>query len=151
MWTAMIALVRSEICSSTSSTAMFQVLGSASTNTIFAPVYSTAFGEAIMVNVGRITSSPALIFRPASAKWSAVVPLFVATPNFESQNPANLRSNSWTCGPIELIQEDLMHCVTSSTSLSPTRGAQTGIFLCCNMLFIVTLLDINYRLSKGAP
>lgn len=90
---------------------MFQVAGSASTRTGVAPVYRTAFGVAIMVKVGMITSSPRPIPCVAAAGWSAAVPFAHATPCSQPTAAAKACSKRRTNGPAEEIQFDSMHSV----------------------------------------
>ena len=103
--------VRGPIVASTCVRSRFQVTGSASTSTGVAPVYATAFAVAIIVNVGRITSSPFSRPRAASARWSAVVPLEQATPKRQPTALEKASSKRSTNGPRDEIQLERMHSV----------------------------------------
>ena len=108
----MMARVRDVILAATWLTSMHQVRGSASTSTGTPPPYTTAWAHEMIVNVGRITSSPGLRSRHATAASSATVPLLTATPWGIPQYAAQRASNSSMKRPAEEIQPVRRHSLT---------------------------------------
>src|SRR5258708_7956473 len=119
------------ILSATWFMSIFQVSGSESTKTGVAPVYATALTVAIIVNVGRITSSPGPRSIVAMAKCSAEVPLVQATAYLVSHSSANALSKAVMKRPAEEIQLVSRHSFTYFFSLPLRVGSQTGIDLLC--------------------
>src|SRR5437762_1496915 len=79
MWTTIIARVRDVIFAATCSTSMFQVSEHASTTTGVAPVRIIAAAQEIIVNVGRMTSSPFFRSSAVTDTSKAADPLQTAT------------------------------------------------------------------------
>ena len=116
----MIAFVRFVIFDSIWVTSMFHVKGSASTNIGTAPTLTNCIIHDIMVNAGRITSSPSLISRDSTAASIAAVPFVTAIACFrpildaksyyeKKINYPNFKQNNNTSGNHGIIfhEEDL--------------------------------------------
>ena len=92
------ARVRGPMAASTFAGSMPNVRASTSTKTGTAPWWSTAIAVATKVKAGTMTSSPAWIPAPISARCSAAVPLLVARQYREPTKAANSRSRARTSG-----------------------------------------------------
>src|SRR5947207_2757040 len=79
MWTTIIARVRDVIFAATCSTSMSQVSEHASTTTGVAPARIIAAAQEIIVNVGRMTSSPFFRSSAVTDTSKAADPLQTAT------------------------------------------------------------------------
>ena len=83
--------ILSLMASSRSSGDMFQVLSSESTNTGFAPQYTTGLVEAQKLNDWHITSSPSPTFKSSNARWMAAVQELRAATRLSGEwNPEGL-------------------------------------------------------------
>ena len=83
-----------------------------------------------------ITSSPSLIPRADNARWIAVVPFDVVSPNSVPIYDLKLFSNLLIYSPCELTHPDLTASSTYSISFSPISGSDTGIILHCPCMFL---------------
>src|SRR5688500_2401967 len=123
----MMALVLVVIFSSICEMSMVQVRGSASTSTGIAPAYRTATAHEMMVNVGRMTSSPSARSSTATAACNEAVPLHMLMPYCRPQYRLHFSSNSSINGPDEEIQPVFKHAATESDSRVVKSGSFTGI------------------------
>src|SRR6516162_1485730 len=130
----MMALVRPVILAASNFGSRFQVSGSQSTTTGTAPARATAEAHEIIVKLGKITSSPAPIFRAASATSIATLPLQTATPYAQPISCANPISSLLTNGPSEEIQPVSTHSARYFFSLPSSTGRLTGI-MCSYLKF----------------
>ena len=126
MCTTMMARVRSVILASICATSMFQVSGSLSTSTGFAPARTICAMHETIVNAGMITSSPGPIPSASTAASSAAVPLHTAMPCLRPTRAAKRSSNCLTNGPSEEIQPVSMHSIRYFFSLPSSSGSLTG-------------------------
>src|SRR5215831_2019325 len=123
----MIARVRGVIFFSICLTSIHHVYGSLSTRTGVPPLYTIARAQEMIVNDGRMTSSPGLSSKHATASCKAVVPLDTAMPYRLPQYAAHFLSNSSMNLPADEIQPLRKHSVTFSNSVIPREGSLTGI------------------------
>src|SRR5947209_3420509 len=127
MCTTRMARVRAVMRLSICATSMHHVAGSLSTSTGTPPARTTAAAHEMMVNVGRITSSPGWRARHSTAMSSAVVPLVTATPCATPQYAAHPFSNRSRYSPAEEIQPERKAAVRLARSRSSSSGSLTGI------------------------
>src|SRR6185312_15973884 len=106
---------------------MFQVSGSESTTTGTAPARTIAAAHEMIVNDGRITSSPRCRFKAATAASSATEPFDTAIPYLRPTFAANFCSNWVTNGPSEEIHPVSMHSATYFFSFPSNSGVLTGM------------------------
>src|SRR5262245_60879029 len=123
----MMAFVRGVILASTCEASMFQVSAAQSTRTGRAPARMIAAAQEIMVNVGRMTSSPGPMSSAATAASNATEPLATATPYLRPRRAANCSSKRRMNGPSEEIQPVSMHSSRYFFSLPSRDGSLTGI------------------------
>jgi hypothetical protein len=123
----MMARVRDVIVRSICDTSMFHVAASESTTTGVAPARTMAAAQEMMVNAGRITSSPLPIPRATTASSSATVPFATATPYARPHRAAMPRSNLSTNGPSDEIQPLSMHWARYVFSFPFSSGSLTGM------------------------
>ena len=98
-----------------------------STKTGFPPQYSTASAVAEKVNVGKITSSPGLIFRPAKQRCRPCVAAETPREYFDLNDPLNLFSNFSRFGP--LVSHLCLNArITAFSSSFVIQGLKNGIF-----------------------
>src|SRR5438094_874637 len=129
--TAIIALVFSEILSSTSSGERLNVSGSESAKTGLAPVYKAAFAVATNVSDGTITSSPGFMSSDNRIAWSAAVHELSATACLVPTVSAKPFSSASTFFPDVShpeVNTVLMFASISSRSSESKKGLENGIF-----------------------
>src|SRR6185369_8419779 len=125
-WTGTMARVRGPMAASTFAGSMPNVRGSTSTKTGTPPWWSTAIAVATKVKAGTMTSSPAWMPAPISARCSAEVPLLVARLYRAPTKAENSRSRARTSGASS--PERTPRSSTPSTarrSSSPSTGQRT--------------------------
>ena len=87
-----------------------------------APVYATAFAVAANVNDETSTSSPGPTSWHSNARWSAAVPLDIATVPGHPVNAARSASNASSSGPTGATQPLSNARSSASRSSGPTSG-----------------------------
>src|SRR5205814_5864754 len=127
MWTTIIARVRDVIFAATCSTSMFQVSEHASTTTGVAPARIIAAAQEIIVNVGRMTSSPFFRSSAVTDTSKAADPLQTATAYLRPSLFATPASSRLTNAPSEEIQPLRTHSTRYLVSLPSSNGSFTGI------------------------
>ncbi len=100
---------------------MFNVSGSQSTSTGFAPKYATTSADAANVIVGTTISSPAATPMASSARWSAAVAELTATACRAPTNRAKSHSNVRAFAPV-VIHPERSVSSTARISSSPICG-----------------------------
>src|ERR1700761_9556489 len=83
--------------------------------------------QEMIVNAGRITSSPGLMSSASIAASSAAVPLQTATPHLRLTRAEKARSNFSTNGPSEEIQPVSRHSLRYLFSLPSSNGSLTAM------------------------